>query len=126
METTRRRALQTAFGAGLLAMAPHRRATGQSQGQTVSSEELLRVAEAPVLQVSDLAAPVTITEMELLRNRRNFVVRVRTKEGAEGLAVPNAMHLVHTYPIFLNRVAPFFVGKDAQAARAIALGALPA
>jgi L-alanine-DL-glutamate epimerase-like enolase superfamily enzyme len=114
METTRRRALQTALGAGLLAMAPHRGATGQSQGQTVSSEELLRVAEAPVLQVSDLAAPVTITEMELLRNRRNFVVRVRTKEGAEGLAVPNAMHLVHTYPIFLNRVAPFFVGKDAR------------
>jgi L-alanine-DL-glutamate epimerase-like enolase superfamily enzyme len=114
METTRRRALQTALGAGLLAMAPHRGATGQSQGQSVSSEELLRVAEAPVLQVSDLAAPVTITEMELLRNRRNFVVRVRTKEGAEGLAVPNAMHLVHTYPIFLNRVAPFFVGKDAR------------
>ena len=88
METTRRRALQTALGAGMLAMAPHRRATGQSQGQTVSSDELLRVAEAPVLQLSDLTAPVTITEMELLRNRRNFVVRVRAKEGAEGLAVP--------------------------------------
>jgi L-alanine-DL-glutamate epimerase-like enolase superfamily enzyme len=114
MDTTRRRALQTVLGAGLLAMAPHRRATGQSQGQTVSSEELLRVAEAPVLQVGDLATAVTITEMELLRNRHNFVVRVRTKEGAEGLAVPNAMHLVHTYPIFLNRVAPFFVGKDAR------------
>jgi L-alanine-DL-glutamate epimerase-like enolase superfamily enzyme len=114
METTRRRALQTALGAGVLTMAPCSRATGQSQGQSVSNEELLRVAEAPVLQVGDLAAPVTITEMELLRNRRNFVVRVRTKEGAEGLAVPNAMHLVHTYPIFLNRVAPFFVGKDAR------------
>jgi L-alanine-DL-glutamate epimerase-like enolase superfamily enzyme len=24
------------------------------------------------------------------------------------------MHLVHTYPIFLNRIAPFFVGKDAR------------
>ena len=114
MDTTRRRVLQTTLGAGLLAMAPHSRATGQSQGQTISSEELLRVAELPVLQVSDLASAVTITEMELLRNRHNFVIRVRTKEGAEGLAVPNAMHLVHTYPIFLNRVAPFFVGKDAQ------------
>jgi L-alanine-DL-glutamate epimerase-like enolase superfamily enzyme len=114
MNTTRRRVLQTSLGAGLLAMASHSRATGQSQGQTVSSEELLRVAEAPVLQLSDLAAPVTITEMELLRNRRNFVVRVRAKDGAEGLAVPNSMHLVHTYPIFLNRVAPFFVGKDAR------------
>jgi hypothetical protein len=24
------------------------------------------------------------------------------------------MHLIHTYPIFVNRVAPFFVGKDAR------------
>ena len=28
--------------------------------------------------------------------------------------MPNAMHLIHTYPIFVNRVAPFFVGKDAR------------
>ncbi len=26
----------------------------------------------------------------------------------------NSMHLIHLYPIFLNRVAPFFVGKDAR------------
>ena len=58
--------------------------------------------------------PVKIASMELLRNGRNFVVRVRTTDGAEGIGVPNAMHLVHTYPIFLNRVAPFFVGKDAR------------
>ena len=24
------------------------------------------------------------------------------------------MHYVHTYPIFVNRVAPFFVGKDVR------------
>ena len=52
--------------------------------------------------------------MELLRNGRNFLVRVRTTDGAEGLAVPNADRLIDTYPIFLNRVAPFFVGKDAR------------
>ena len=28
--------------------------------------------------------------------------------------MPNAMHLVHTYPVFVNRVAPFFAGKDAR------------
>jgi len=52
--------------------------------------------------------------MDLLRNGRNFLVRVRATDGAEGVAVPNAMHMVHLYPIFLNRVAPFFVGKDAR------------
>ena len=39
-----------------------------------------------------------IPSMELLRNGRNFLVRVRTTDGAEGLAVPNAMHLVHHVP----------------------------
>ena len=52
--------------------------------------------------------------MELLRNGHQFLVRVRSKDGAEGLGVPNSMHMVHTYPIFLNRVAPFFLGKDAR------------
>ncbi len=71
-------------------------------------------AAQPILRVDSLRKPVQIASMELLRNRRNFLVRVRTTDGAEGIGVPNAMHLVNTYPIFLNRVAPFFVGQDAR------------
>ena len=67
-----------------------------------------------MLRVDGLDQPVKIASMELLRNRKNFLVRVRSTGGAEGIAVPNCMHMVHTYPIFLNRVAPFFVGKDAR------------
>jgi L-alanine-DL-glutamate epimerase-like enolase superfamily enzyme len=114
MSSSRRHFLRRSFGAALLAGAIPRRAQAQDQGRTISTEELDRAAQAPVLQVDELSAPVTITSMELLRNRRNFVVRIRTKDGAEGLSIPNAMHLVHTYPIFVNRVAPFFVGKDAR------------
>jgi len=73
-----------------------------------------QAAALPVLRLDSLQKPVKIASMELLRNRRNFLVRVRTTDGDEGMGVPNAMHLVHTYPIFLNRVAPFFVGKDAR------------
>ena len=51
--------------------------------------------------------------MELLRNGRNFLVRVRSSGGDEGIGVPNAMHMLHVYPVFL-KVAPFFVGKDAR------------
>src|SRR5262249_34675928 len=32
----------------------------------------------------------------------------------EGLAVANSMRLIDSYPIFVNRVAPFFVGKDVR------------
>ncbi len=77
-------------------------------------ERLDKAAAKPVLEVSGLDSPVIVKSMELLRNGKNFVIRVRTKDGAEGISVPNAMHFVHTYPIFVNRVAPFFVGKDAR------------
>ncbi len=81
---------------------------------TLSDEQLKRVADAPVLDVDELTAPLKIASLELLRNGRNFLVRVRTTRGEEALAVPNAMRMVDAYPIFVNRVAPFFVGKDAR------------
>ena len=43
-----------------------------------------------------------------------------------GAGVPNAMRLLDVYPLFVNRVAPFFVGKDARQLEPLALGALPA
>jgi hypothetical protein len=67
-----------------------------------------------VLDVAAFRSPVKIETVELLRNGKNFMVRVRSADGAEGLSVPNAMRLIDSYPIFLNRVAPFFVGKDAR------------
>jgi L-alanine-DL-glutamate epimerase-like enolase superfamily enzyme len=57
---------------------------------------------------------VKIASMELLRNGRVFLVRARSTDGAEGLAVPNADRLMDTYPIFLNHVAPYLVGQDAR------------
>src|SRR3954451_18129820 len=114
MSTTRRRFLNTTASMALLAGTTRRSAIGEEPPRTVPVEELDRVAAAPVLRVDELAKPVTIAGMELLKNGRNFIVRVRTRDGAEGLSVPNAMHMIRTYPIFLNRVAPFFAGKDAR------------
>lgn len=115
MGTNRRCFLGRSLGLGLLAGAGSvSRPASADEPRRLSREELEAIANRPVLQVEGLSSPLTITSMELLRNGRNFLVRVRTREGAEGLAVPNAMHLVHTYPIFVNRVAPFFVGKDAR------------
>jgi L-alanine-DL-glutamate epimerase-like enolase superfamily enzyme len=112
MQPTRRSFLGTALAAGVIAPAARQAAAGEEPRDL--RRLLDEAAEAPVLRVDSLERPVKIAAMELLRNRRNFLVRVRTTDGAEGLGVPNAMHLVHTYPIFLNRVAPFFVGKDAR------------
>jgi len=113
-----RLARRSFFGSTLAAGAGAVRSTARQ----ASAADLVRAAYArvdeaaaqPVLRVDSLPKPAEIASMELLRNRRNFLVRVRTTDGAEGIGVPNAMHLVHTYPIFVNRVAPFFVRKDAR------------
>jgi L-alanine-DL-glutamate epimerase-like enolase superfamily enzyme len=111
MLPTRRSFLRAGLTAGVLVPAT-RHAGGEDPREV--SHRLDEAVAAEVLRVDVLERPAKIAAMELLRNRRNFLVRVRTTDGAEGIGVPNAMHLVHTYPIFLNRVAPFFVGKDAR------------
>jgi L-alanine-DL-glutamate epimerase-like enolase superfamily enzyme len=50
--------------------------------------------------------------MDLLRAGSTHFVRTRSEEGAVGLIVTKQID--DFIPIFLNRVAPFFVGKDAR------------
>jgi L-alanine-DL-glutamate epimerase-like enolase superfamily enzyme len=112
---SRRSFLESGLAASVLAS---RGATAR-ENRVAMQDKLNEAAAAPVLRTDGLEKPVTVAAMELLRNGRNFVVRVRTTDGDLGIAVPNAMHLIHTYPIFLNRVAPFFVGKDARQLEAL-------
>lgn len=58
--------------------------------------------------------PVIIQSLELLRYGDNFICRVRTKDGAEGISVSNNMQMIALYPIFNRRLKPFFIGKDAR------------
>ena len=44
----------------------------------------------------------------------DFLVRVRSRDGAEGLAAGHPDVLETTWPILTKRVAPFFIGKDAR------------
>lgn len=111
MRHSRRRFLQAGLGTGTAMLAGGAR---PDSDERPSLKELDRAANEPVLHVDSLKSPVKIASMELLRNGRTFLVRVRSTDGAEGLSVPNASRLRDTYPIFLNRVAPFFVGKDAR------------
>jgi L-alanine-DL-glutamate epimerase-like enolase superfamily enzyme len=112
MNSTRRSFLCTGFSAAALA-AGTRRAKAEDDSRELY-HKLDHLAETPVLQVAALEKPVKIAALELLRHGRHFVVQVTSRDGAVGMSVPNAMHMIHTYPIFLNRVAPFFAGKDAR------------
>src|SRR6185369_98293 len=63
--------------------------------------------------VAGLKSPVIIESVQLLRKGRNHFVRVRSKDGAEGIAVDNGRADV-LHPIFNKLIAPYFVGKDAR------------
>lgn len=84
----------------------------ESQHPTVA--QLNRIDSAPVLDTSFLSVPVKIRSIELLRNGRVFLLRARSSDGVEAITVPNPTRLAETYPIFLKRISPFFVGKDAR------------
>jgi L-alanine-DL-glutamate epimerase-like enolase superfamily enzyme len=111
MTPNRRRFLHSAAGAGIAAAAA-RRATAEDRRPT--REQLDRAAARRVLHLDAIKSPVKITSLELLRNGRTYLVRARSADGAEGFIVPNADRLRDVYPVFLNRVAPFFRGKDAR------------
>jgi L-alanine-DL-glutamate epimerase-like enolase superfamily enzyme len=73
-------------------------------------DEILR---QPVLKREWFATPVIIETLELLRYRDNFLCRVRSRDGAEGISVGHS-GLNALYPIFIHNLQPFFIGKDAR------------
>lgn len=72
-----------------------------------------QAAAKPVLDVGELKDPVVIESIDLLRKGNQHYVRVRSKDGVEGISLDNG-RAAYVAPIFLQRVAPFFVGKDAR------------
>lgn len=73
-----------------------------------------KILTKPVLKKELFPDPVIIETLELLRYKNNFICRVRSTDGAEGISVGNNMQMVSLYPIFTERLQPFFPGKDAR------------
>jgi L-alanine-DL-glutamate epimerase-like enolase superfamily enzyme len=72
------------------------------------------VLKEPVLKRQLFSTPVIIETLELLRLNDSFICRVRSKDGAVGLSVANNSQQRSLYPIHVNRLQPFFIGKDAR------------
>jgi L-alanine-DL-glutamate epimerase-like enolase superfamily enzyme len=75
--------------------------------------ELGEILKRPVLKRNLFADPVEIESVDLLRLENRFLCRVRSKDGAEGIAVAHST-MATLYPIFLRKLRPFFLGKDAR------------
>jgi L-alanine-DL-glutamate epimerase-like enolase superfamily enzyme len=76
--------------------------------------KLDEVLKQPVFKRELFPNPVIIETLELLRYKESFLCRVRSKDGAEGISISNAAQMVVLYPIFVKRMQPFFIGKDAR------------
>lgn len=79
-----------------------------------AGEELDRIAAQPVLRLDGLTSPVVIDSIRLLKKDKEYFIHVRTKDGAEGISLPNPPRPEYLDKILNNLIIPFFVGKDAR------------
>lgn len=98
-----------AGGAGVQG-AQRQRAGGRLQERFVRLDAVLK---QPVLKKHLFSTPVILESVELLRLDNRFLCRVRSRDGAEGISVAHS-EMRNLYPIFLRRIQPFLVGKDAR------------
>ncbi|MFN7929990.1 MAG: mandelate racemase/muconate lactonizing enzyme family protein [Blastocatellia bacterium] len=69
---------------------------------------------APVLKTELFKQPVKIASLELLRNDKSYLVRVRSTDGVTGFSEAHSSVMSAAYPILVKKVAPTFIGKDAR------------
>jgi L-alanine-DL-glutamate epimerase-like enolase superfamily enzyme len=109
MNATRRRFLAASAGS-LAALASCAKPDTAARDRY---HELGEILKQPVLKRALFPDPVLIESVDLLRLDNRFLCRVRTTDGAEGIAVAHST-MSTLYPIFLRNLRPFFLGKDAR------------
>jgi L-alanine-DL-glutamate epimerase-like enolase superfamily enzyme len=115
MNVNRRKFLKSTAIGSLAASMPFTSCAQPQSGEMKSANgELDKILHAPVLKRELFPDPVIMETIELIRYKNNFICRIRTSDGAEGISVSNNMQMVSLYPIFINRIQPFFIGKDAR------------
>ncbi len=123
MRSERRQFLTSALAAGGTLWGGRRiaadeivaKAESEKLFRSVSTENLKAIAAAPVLDLGRDPGEIKIRSVEVLKSPRDYLVRVRATDGTEGIAAGSGNRLDDLYPFLVNRVAPFFVGKDAAA-----------
>ncbi len=118
MHLNRRNFFELAAGTGMLSLfqgcqSPSSKPNAASRKSSVTLEKLERAAGAPVLHLDGADSPLVIESIDLLRKGRDTLVRVRSKDGAEGVALTNGREQ-YVHPILNKLVIPYFIGKDAR------------
>ena len=91
-----------------------RAAPSREAGKPDSFAALDAALRQPVLRRELFPDAVVIDSIELLRDRDNFICRVRSRDGAEGISIGHPFISKQGYPMFVNLLASRFLGKDAR------------
>ena len=111
MHMNRRNMLQMTAAAGAALFL--RGKDGLQAAGHATAQQLDVAAATPVLRRELFTSPVIIESVELLRGEHDYFVRVRSRDGAEGVSVTNS-RAAYLYPILSQLVTPYFRGKDAR------------
>ena len=103
-----------ATAAGLASAAAFEKKSEARAAAAPSGADLDREAARPVLKLEGLNSPVIIESIDLLKKGREYFVRVRSKDGAEGISLPNPPRADYLDKIFKQLVVPVFIGRDAR------------
>lgn len=113
MRNNRREFIKLGVTASASSVAPNKFSSASEQSREIGAK-IDQATTAPVLRTEFFKQPVKIADVALLQNGQQYLVRVRSTDGAVGIAVSNPSVVTTAYPILLHRVAPFFTGKDAR------------
>jgi L-alanine-DL-glutamate epimerase-like enolase superfamily enzyme len=112
MKSNRRHFIGTAVTGGIAAAIPGFIPSTETLKEKYS--KLDTIIQRPVLKRELFSSPVIIDKLELLRLENTFLCRVISKDGAIGISVANNDQMESLYPVFTDRLRPFFKGKDAR------------
>lgn len=120
MKTNRRKFISTAAIGGLAATALPLSSYGSESTAAGSQKDLAsryarldEILKLPVLKRELFPSPVIIETIEYLRDRNNFLCRVRSKDGAEGISAGHGSQNRSNWPVFSGLIRSF-TGKDAR------------
>src|SRR5579872_1887542 len=113
MQVNRRRFLAgAAAGAASASLGAATQKAKRVKAPTLA--ELDRAAALPVLKRDGLTSPVIIDSIRLLKKDKDYFVHIRSKDGAEGIALVNESRGDYVAPLLRQNITPFLKGKDAR------------
>ena len=121
ISASRREFMRLGTLASAVAVSSGRVGGTASPGREVQ-EAVERAMSAPLLRKALWKEPVLITSVDVLKASEQFLIRVRSQDGAVGTAVGHPDVLETTWPILTQRVAPYFLKKDARELEALVDG----